>query len=284
MDISRYWLDFRDFWRRYARNKAAVVGLGIVAVLGIIGGFASFIAPHGAVDIVGTPFQPPLSPGFLAGTDDVGRDLVSRLIYGTRTSLTVGITAAALATVIGILIGGTAGYFGGKIDEILMRVTDLFLIIPTFVLALVITAIYGRTILIIILVIGIVDWTAAARLTRGLILSLKETNFVLASVALGEKRSKILWFEILPNAFSPILANATLQVATAILIEAGLSFLGMGDPSVPSLGKMLYESTGLYAVAWWLPVFPGLILSLLIMGINLAGDGFNDALKMRRAY
>jgi peptide/nickel transport system permease protein len=266
------------FWARYKKNKLAVVGIAVVIILTGISILADVVAPYKSMDMVGDPLEPPFGK-FIFGTDELGRDLYSRIVCGIQTSLIVGLMVAITATWIGILMGSIAGYFGGKIDEALNLLIQLFLVIPAFILALIITAIFSRNIWNIILAISVVMWTTTARLARAEFLSLKERDFVLASLAVGERKVKIIFSEILPNAMPPIIVNTMLTVAQAIIVESGISFLGMGDPLRPSLGRMLFDAMRIYHLGWWTAIFPGIALAFLIMSMNLMGDGLNEALN-----
>jgi peptide/nickel transport system permease protein len=268
------------FWARYKKNKLAVVGIAVVIILIGTSILADVVAPYKPLDMVGDPLEPPFGK-FIFGTDELGRDLYSRIVCGIQTSLIVGLMAAIIATCIGILIGSIAGYFGGKIDEAFNLLIQLFLVIPAFILALIITAIFGRNIWNIVLAISVVMWTTTARLARAQFLSLKERDFVLASLAVGERKVKIIFSEILPNAMPPIIVNTMLTVAHAIIVESGISFLGMGDPLRPSLGRMLFDAMRIYHLGWWTAIFPGIALVFLIMSMNLMGDGLNEALNPR---
>jgi peptide/nickel transport system permease protein len=196
-------------------------------------------------------------------------------------SLMVGILAALTSSVIGIAVGAIAGFMGGKIDDVLMRITELFQVMPKFFLALMIAFFFGPSVWNIIFVIGILSWPSTCRLVRAEFLSLKEQEFVLAARSIGARKSSIIFNEILPNASPPVIVNASLQVASAILIEATLSFFGLGDPSWVSWGRMLYDAQRLLRVAWWVSFFPGASIFLVVLGLNLVGDGMNDALNPR---
>jgi peptide/nickel transport system permease protein len=213
------------------------------------------------------------------GTDDLGRDTFSRVLYGTRVSLIVGFLAAFASLIIGTCIGSFAGYFGGFLDDFLMRATEYFIVIPRFFLALLVVAMLGTGFTKIIMVIGILGWPEVARIVRAQFLTFKEREFVLAARAMGLNHWKIIFMEILPNAIPPAIVVGSFLVARAILLEAGLSFLGLGDPSVISWGSLLSEAQERIFASMWLAIFPGLAISLLVLTINLFGDGINDVLN-----
>jgi len=215
------------------------------------------------------------------GTDDLGRDIWTGVLYGARVSLLVGVLAAATSSVIGILVGSLAGYYGGRLGDVLMRLTEFFLVIPTFLLALVLVAVSRPSIWNIIVTIGVLGWPSTARLARAEFLSLKEREFVMAARAVGSSPRRILFRQILPNAAPPLIVTTSLGVAAAILVEAGLSFLGLGDPNLFSWGLMLRNSREFLRMAWWMPTFPGLAIFATVLSLNLVGDGLNDALNPR---
>ena len=235
---------------------------------------------------IGThPLHPP-SGSFIFGTDDLGRDVLQGIIHGARTSLAVGLLAAGTAGLIGMLVGGLAGYAGGYLDEAVMRVAELVQVVPRFFLALVGVTLVGPGLETIILLIGLTSWPLTARLMRGEVLRLRAREYVMASLALGACDGRILLRAILPNALPPVIAQVALQVATAILIEAGLAFLGLGDPTVMSWGAMLHNGQRFMRQAWWLAAFPGLALSLAVLAVNLLGDGLTGVWtpRLRRTY
>ncbi|MCX8193024.1 MAG: ABC transporter permease [Nitrososphaeria archaeon] len=243
--------------------------------------FAPFITWHPPLKtLVGNPFTVP-NNHYPFGTDDLGRDIYSNVIYGLRTSLIVGLSSVAIAVAIGTLIGVLAGYYRGLLEDLLMRITDMTLILPQFLLALIIVAIFGQNFQNIILAIGVVSWPGIARMIRAEFLSIRERPFVEAAKAIGLSDTKIIFSEILPNAIPAVIPYVILQVNAAILIEAGLGFLGIADPNVPSLGLMLNTAQQYLMSAWWMAVFPGIMLSFIVIGLNLLGDGLVEYLNPR---
>lgn len=270
----------RDFWIRYRHSPSAVFGLAVVLLFLLVAIFSSLLAPADPFAISPRTIQAPHG-GNLMGTDSLGRDTFSQFIHGTRVSLAIGFLAAALGMLIGVIVGAIAGYYGGRVDAFLMRVTEAFQVMPRFILALVIVAMLGSGLNRIIIVIGLLSWPPAARLIRAQFLSLKQQEFVEAARAIGVRPRAIIFREILPNALPPAIVIASLDVAHAILLEAGLSFLGLGDPSVMSWGTMLHQAQRFLTQAWWLSVFPGAAILLVVLGFNLIGDGINEAQNPR---
>lgn len=279
MAWGRVKLGLRDFWIRYQKKKAAVFGMGIAVFFLAVALLAPLIAPFGLLDL-SAAFQPP-STVHLLGTDSLGLDVLSCVIYGARASLMVGLFAVLTSTIIGLTVGSVAGFYGRRVDDFLMRVTEMFQVLPRFFLAIIFVAFFGPNIWNIIFVIGILTWPGTARLLRAEFLALTRREFVEAARAMGMSDFKLIVREILPNAISPVIVNASLEIAGAILLEASLSFLGLGDPSVMSWGMMLHNSQEYFSRAWWMAAFPGLALFLTALGLTLVGDGFNDALNPR---
>jgi peptide/nickel transport system permease protein len=258
----------------------AVVMLFVLFLWFGIALLAPIISPHNPYEITEDSFAPPSAEHPL-GTDYVGRDMFSRVLYGARTSLLVGIVAVGTTTTIGIAIGMFSGFFAGKIDDVLMRLTDMFQVIPKFFLALVMVSAFEPSILNVALVIGVLSWPSTARLVRADFLSIREQAYVEAAKSIGVSDIRIMINEILPNCMTAIIVNASFQMGSAILVEAGLSFLGLGDPSALSWGGLLYDSVPFFRTAWWLPVFPGLAISIAVLSLNLVGEGLNEALNPR---
>jgi len=276
-------------WRRFVRHKLAMASAGVLALIFLIAIFAPQIAPYRYDEIdLEALYSPPhfetwhlLSPqNHLFGTDLLGRDYFSRVIYGIRTSVWVALVVAGLSTVIGTAIGAVAGYFGGWGDNLLMRITDLFLTLPTLAVLLVAAAYLGQgDPLRVAIILALLFWTPLARIVRGIFLSLREKEYVEAAKALGSRDSRIIIRHMLPNTLGPIIVNATLLIATAILVEAALSFLGFGiQPPTPALGKLIDDGQSEGLKLWWLVTFPGLVIVLIALCINFIGDGLRDAL------
>jgi peptide/nickel transport system permease protein len=263
-------------------NASFLVGLLIlIAVVGIAL-TAGWVFPGDPQDMVGTPtLWPGQDPQFLLGTDSLGRDVASGLAHGARVSLLVGVSAAAIGLVIGTLIGAVAGYFGGWVDTALVRLTELFQTVPTFLLVIVIVAIGQPSAAVIVLAIGVAAWPTVARLVRAQYRSLREAEFIAAARSLGYSAPRIIFREILPNAMAPIIVTASVMVANAILTEAGLSFLNMGDPNLISWGSMIGDGRPLLRTAWFLCALPGGAIALTVLALNLVGDGLNDVLNPR---
>ena len=267
--------------RAFLRNRGAVAGLIILIAIIMMAALAPAVYPRSPWDMIGAPLQPPGARGFLLGSDMLGRDIASGIMHGARVSLLIGVIASLVAVTIGVTIGACAGYYGGLIDDALMRVTEFFQTIPNFVLLIVLVALFTPSVASIVVAIGVVSWPPVARIVRGEFLSLRAREFVQAAVLLGESDSRIIATQILPNALSPIIVSASLLVATSILLESALSFLGLGDPNLMSWGYMIGAARTLIRRAWWMSVFPGLAIVLTVLALNLIGDGLNDALNPR---
>jgi peptide/nickel transport system permease protein len=267
-----------EFWQQFRKNRAAEISLYITVIFILLAVFAPWLSPYDPFALGTESFLPP-QRGPWMGTDDLGRDSMSRVFYGTRVSLAVGILAAGTSLVSGMLIGSCAGYFGGFSDNLLMRLAEYFLVIPRFFLALLIVAMFGTGIGKIILIIGVLGWPEIARVVRAQFLTLKEREFVLAARAMGQRSRSIIFSEILPNAIPPAIVVGSFLVARAILLEAGLSFLGLGDPTVVSWGSLLRDAQDQMRISPWMVLFPGLALSMMVLALNLFGDGINDVLN-----
>ena len=270
------------FWRQFRRNQLALAGGVVVLLLTLAALLAPVIAPYdpGAYD-VRQILLPPSSAHWL-GTDQIGRDVLSRMLYGARISMAVGFVSVGIAVVVGTLIGTLAAYYGGRVDELLMRFVDLMLNFPRLFLLLTLIALLRPSIWIIMAVIGLTGWMGLSRLVRSEILSLKEREFVVSAQALGARDRRIMFRHILPNALVPLLVSATLGVAGAILAESGLSFLGLGvQPPTPSWGNILIDGKANIEIAWWLSIFPGMAILVTVLAYNLLGEGLRDALDPR---
>lgn len=268
--------------RRFSKNKLSVVGAIIVLALITTSLFASVIAPYDPTSIDVYNVLSPPSRAHMLGTDELGRDLLSRIIWGSRVSLKVGFVAVGIAIMIGVLIGSIAGFYGGRVDALLMRFVDMMLAFPTFFLILAVIAILEPNIFTIMAVIGITGWMDVARLVRAEFLTLKERDFVDAARSLGIRNRRLIVRHILPNALSPVFVAATFGVAGAILTESGLSFLGLGvQPPDPSWGNILTAGKDNIEIAWWLSVYPGLAILVTVLSYNLVGEGLRDALDPR---
>jgi peptide/nickel transport system permease protein len=272
----------REFWPRFRRNRLALSGLVLVAILFLVSLLAPWLAPYDPnfIDIQQI-LQPPSAAHWM-GTDSLGRDVLSRIIYGARISLKVGFVAVGLATLIGVVLGALAGYYGGWVDNLLMRLVDLMLCFPTFFLILAVIAVLEPSIWNIMVIIGLTSWMGVARLVRAEFLSLREREFIQAARALGARDGRIIFRHLLPNALAPVMVSATLGVAGAILTESALSFLGLGvQPPTPSWGNILTAGKDNIEIAWWLSVFPGLAIIITVLAYNLLGEGIREAIDPR---
>jgi peptide/nickel transport system permease protein len=275
---------YREFWKRFRANRFAVAGLVVIVALFLISLSAALITPYDpdAIDAWNVLLPPSTSHWF--GTDELGRDVFTRVIYGARVSLKVGFVAVGIAVVIGTVIGLIAGFYGGWVDAVLMRLVDIMLCFPTFFLILAVIAMLEPSIWYIMVIIGLTGWMGVARLVRAEVLSLKSRDFVLAARVLGASDRRIIFRHILPNALSPVLVSATLGVAGAILTESALSFLGIGvQPPTPSWGNILTSGKDYIEFAWWLSLFPGVAILVTVLSYNLVGEGIRDALDPRKS-
>lgn len=269
-----------SFLHRFSKNRAALIGVFVlfgIVLLAVFGPMFYALDPFEMVD------RPALAPfgAHLLGTDVSGRDILAGVLHGARISLLIGILASLCASLLGVAIGAIAGYYGGITDTILMRSTDFFLTIPSFVFAVVIVAIFSPTVTNVIIAIAIVSWPSVARLARAEFMSHREREYVLACRAVGMRDWEIIVFQILPNALPPVIVVSSLMVATAILTEAGLSFLGLSDPNVVSWGYMIGVARTVLRTAWWMAAIPGALILITVMAISLVGEGLNDALNPR---
>ncbi len=270
------------FLHRLLRNPVALAGLVILLLVAAMAASGPILYPQGPWNMIGKPFS---WPGELAaaplGTDALGRDILAGILHGSRVSLLIGLAATAVALVIGVLMGALSGYFGGFVDDALMRFTDAVQTIPPFLLAIVIVVIVKPTVSTIILAIAAISWPGLARLVRAEVLRLRESEFVASCKLIGMGDVRIILTQVLPNCMAPIIVSASIMVASAILTEAGLSFLGLGDPNVISWGTMVGMGRSDLRTGWYLVVIPGIAIMLSVLALNLLGDGLNDALNTR---
>ena len=272
----------KDFFYRFFHNRLAVIGSVILLLFVALAVFAPLIAPYDPLSNDYNALLAPPSKVHLCGTDNLGRDILSRIIYGARISLRVSLVSVAIATAMGVLLGVAAGFYGGVVDIIISRVLEVMFAFPEVLLALLIMSILGPSLNNIMIAIGIVYTPIFARITRGAVLNVKDSLYVEAATTMGVRKSTIITRHILPNILSPIIVQVTLSLAFAILCEAALSFLGIGvEPDVPSWGMMLNYGKTWIELAWWVGVFPGVAIALSVLGFNVLGDGLRDILDPR---
>lgn len=272
----------KSFTQRFLHNPLVIVGLSWLALVVVVAILADLIAPTNPFAIVGKPFLPPASD-FLLGTDSLGRDVLSGLVHGARTTLLIAVLATLAAVAFGTLVGAVAGYYSRRVDDVLMRLTEFFQTIPSFLFALVLIAILSPSAMNLVIAIATVSWPPIARVVRGEVLSVKSREFVRAAIVAGQRDSAILMSQVLPNTLSPLIVTGSLLVATAILTESALSFLGLGAPNQMSWGFMIGAGRSFMREAWWLVTVPGIAILLTVLSINLVGEGLNDALNPRLA-
>lgn len=272
----------RQFVRAYLRNRAAVAGLVLLLLAVLAAAMAQVVYPAGALAIVAEKNIWPLSQAAHPfGTDNLGRDMAAALMHGTRVSLTVALLAALCSSLVGLLVGAIAGYYGGRIDDALMRVSEFFQILPNLLFALVLGTIMGPSLPTIVLAIAIVSWPGTARMARAEFMSLREREFVLACQGLGMPDWQIIVREILPNALPPLIVLSSMHVAIAMLVESALAFLGLSDPNEPSLGWLIGKGRQALRTEWYIALVPGVAIMILVVSINLVAEGLNDALNPR---
>jgi peptide/nickel transport system permease protein len=275
-------IDVRDALKRFLRNRAAAGGalfLLMVVVAAILGPILYTANPW---DMVSSPLQwPGDDPSFPLGTDMLGRDVLAGMLHGARISLAIGLVATMASLLVGILVGAISGYYGGWVDTVLMRTTEVVQTVPAFLLCIVLVVAFKPSLATVVIAIAIASWPAVARLVRGEVLSLRQRDFVLAARTVGMTDRRILLTQILPSALPPVIVMGSLMVATAILVEAGLSFLGLSDPNVMTWGVIIGAGRDALAEAWYLAALPGLAITLTVMSLNLVGEGINDALNPR---
>jgi peptide/nickel transport system permease protein len=273
-----------SFWFRYGRNKAAVGGFCFLCLLSLVAVFGPTIYP---IDPWAMSAKSLVWPGVDAavplGSDVLGRDVLSGLLNGARISLLIGLTATAASVAVGVVVGGLAGYFGGIVDDLLMRTTEVFQTIPSFIFVIVLVAIFQPTVGVVIFSIATVSWPPVARLVRGEFLTLRQRPYVQSCIVIGMSQLRIIFTQILPNCMAPVIVTASIMVASSILIEAGLAFLGLQDPNVMSWGTMIGFGRTALRTAWFLTAIPGVAILLTVLAINIVGEGLNDALNPRSA-
>jgi peptide/nickel transport system permease protein len=280
------------FWERFRRHRLGLVGAGLALLMVLVALLAPVISPHNPTTVFPnglTPGGAPLPPdwrwnGFFFGTDSLGRDVLSQLIWGARVSMEVGVFATLIATVIGVLIGAVAGYYGGVVDNLVMRFTDIMLAFPFLLFVILLESVVPHpNVITVYSVIGVLGWAPIARIARGQALAVAKGEYVEAARAIGASTARIILRHVIPNILGPLVVVATLSVANNIVLESALSFLGVGVPDpTPSWGKMIAMALGTYQVAPWLLILPSLAVALATLGFNLLGDGLNDALNPRR--
>lgn len=275
---------WREVWRMLKKNKMALLGLGILVILVLLALFADVIADYDTVVIkqnLANRLKGPSAEHWL-GTDEFGRDIFARLVHGARVSLKVGIIAVGISIILGGILGALAGFYGGKIDNIVMRVMDVFLAVPSILLAIAIVSALGPSILNLMVAISISSVPSYARIVRASVLSIRDQEFVEAARAIGANNARIIFRHIIPNSLAPVIVQGTLGVASAILSTAGLSFIGLGiQPPAPEWGSMLSGGRQYLRYAWWVTTFPGVAIMITILSLNLLGDGLRDALDPR---
>jgi peptide/nickel transport system permease protein len=271
------------FLSAYLRNRGAIAGVIVLLIVAFVAATASILFPFSPWDMRGIPFAMPGETDFLLGSDSLGRDVAAGIAYGARVSLLIGAVSTAVAVFLGVTLGAIAGYAGGFVDDAIMRFSEFFQTVPSFVLAVVLVAIFSPSLGSIVAAIAIVSWPPVTRVIRAEFLSLRSREFVQAAEVLGRSRPAIVFLEILPNALTPIIVLSSLMVANAILLESGLSFLGLGDPNMMSWGFMIGAGRSVIRLAWWMSVFPGVAIFLTVLALNLVGEGLSDALNPRLA-
>ena len=268
-----------EAWEMFRKNHAAVAALIVLILIVLAAIFGPALYGTDPFDMVWAPFSPPGVDGFLLGTDYLGRDLTALILSGARVSLVIGLAAALVSVFIGVTVGALAGFYRGVVEEVLMRITEFFQVLPTLLFSMVIVALFGASLPMITFAIGVVSWTAVARITRGEFLRIRELEYVTASRASGASNLKLMFKVILPNALTPIIVQSALMVGGAILFEAGLSFLGLTDPNVVSWGQIIGSNRTYILESPFTVTIPGLAIFITVLAISLVGDGLNDALN-----
>lgn len=269
-------------WKRLVKNRLALVGLSIVLIIIFIAIFANYIAPYDPLKVDLSKYLLPPSRDHLLGTDEFGRDILSRIIFGARVSLQIGFFAQVISISLGTVLGLLAGFYGGWVDDLTMRIVEILFAFPFLLFVIAVVAVFGPGIQNLYLAVALIGWAGVSRIVRGQVLSLRERDFVVSARAVGAGTWRILFKHILPNALSPIIIEATLGMGGMIMLEAGLSFLGLGvQAPTPSWGSMVQAGLAYMRSAWWYPVFPGIGIMIVVFGFNLLGDGLRDALDPR---
>ena len=268
-----------EAWSMFLGNYAAVSALVVLVLIALTAVVGPFVYPTDPFEMVWAPFSPPGQEGFLLGTDYLGRDLLAMIINGARVSLLIGLSAALVSILIGVTVGALAGFYRGITEEILMRITEFFQVLPTLLFSMVLVALFGASLPMITFAIGIVSWTAVARITRSEFLRIREQEYVMASRSSGASNTRLMFGVILPNALPPIIVQSALMVGSAILFEAGLSFLGLTDPNVVSWGQIIGSNRQYILDAGYTVTIPGIAIFITVLSISLVGDGLNDALN-----
>ncbi len=275
-------MNLKFIWQQFCKNRLAVAGLVTVLALFAIAFLAPYLSRHSPTAYDLDAILLPPSTAHPLGTDEEGRDVLSRMIYGTRISLSVGFISVFLYVLIGAILGALAGYFGGWVDIVISRAIEIMICFPTFFLILAVLAFIGPSLVNIMAVIGLTSWPGIARLVRGEFLKLRRQDFVLAGKTVGASASRLIFRHILPNSMAPVFVSATFGVASSILVESSLSFLGFGvQPPTPSWGEILSQSRDFMDIAWWLALFPGIAIFISITAYNLVGEGLRDAIDPR---
>ncbi|MBB1626072.1 ABC transporter permease [Achromobacter sp. UMC71] len=273
----------KTFMQSFCRNKGGIMGLIVLALVTLVAIAASWIFPDSPWDITNGPFMPPLSDGALLGTDTLGRDIATGIAYGSRITLVLAAVSTAVSILLGITVGALAGFYGGRVDQAIVGFIELFQTIPSFFLAVVLVAILTPNMATVIFAIAVVSWPPLARLVRAEFMSLKNREFVQAAMLSGQSNLRIILTQILPNSLSPVIVSGSLMIASSILLESALSFLGLGDPNAMTWGYIIGASRSVLRDAWWMSVFPGLAILLTVLSLNLIGEALNDALNPKLA-
>ncbi|MNX34430.1 ABC transporter permease [Achromobacter deleyi] len=273
----------KAFMQSFCRNKGGIMGLIVLALVTLVAITASWIFPDSPWDIINGPFMPPLSDGALLGTDTLGRDIATGIAYGSRITLVLAAVSTAVSILVGITVGALAGFYGGRVDQAIVGFIELFQTIPSFFLAVVLVAILTPNMGTVIFAIAVVSWPPLARLVRAEFMSLKNREFVQAAMLSGQSNLRIILTQILPNSLSPVIVSGSLMIASSILLESALSFLGLGDPNAMTWGYIIGASRSVLRDAWWMSVFPGIAILMTVLSLNLIGEALNDALNPKLA-